>query len=169
VIFWAHYRVTGVSQPLERAFAALAFFTEARGLDRSLEIAADLNNIARTTEIRDAFELRPTANARAYAEYVFSLALRCTEADEAPEIEQAALRSASACILILPTCLVWLLGFAFSSLSSGAVAGELLALSLCSLRVAVMPTDTITHVHGEMVRWSFVSHAGSLRMRICCM
>jgi hypothetical protein len=86
-------RAGDTREALECAFAALGFFTEEHGLARSLEISADLNNIARTsTTQRDALELRPSANARAYADYIARLGLRCTEGEDPDEIETAALR-----------------------------------------------------------------------------
>lgn len=42
--------------------------------------------------LQDALELRPSANAKAYADYVAGLGLRCTEGEDAAEIESAALR-----------------------------------------------------------------------------
>lgn len=84
--------VTGDSESLDRAFAALACFGEDRGLDRSLEIAADLNNIAKVSTLKDAVELLPSPNASAYADYLCRLGLLCTEEDEPAKIEEAALR-----------------------------------------------------------------------------
>jgi hypothetical protein len=82
------------NERLHKAFAALAFFTEERGLHRSLEIAADLNNIAKASTLEHAVELRPSANSNAYKEYLLKLATTCTEEDEdhVEQIEQAALR-----------------------------------------------------------------------------
>ena len=82
------------NERLQKAFAALAFFTEERGLHRSLEIAADLNNIAKASTLEHAVELRPSANSNAYREYVMKLSTTCTEEDEdhVEQIEQAALR-----------------------------------------------------------------------------
>ena len=79
---------------LRKAFAALAFFTEEQGLHRSLEIAADLNNIAKVSTLEHAVELKPSANSNAYREYLIKLATTCTEEDESHpnQIEQAALR-----------------------------------------------------------------------------
>ena len=79
---------------LRKAFAALAFFTEEKGLHRSLEIAADLNNIAKMSTLEHAVELKPSANSNAYREYLIKLASTCTEEDEShpDQIEQAALR-----------------------------------------------------------------------------
>ena len=81
---------------LQRAFAALACFTEEKGLHRSLEIAADLNNIAKVSTLEHALELRPSANSNAYKDYLTKLATACTEEDESQpdKIEQAALRYA---------------------------------------------------------------------------
>ena len=84
--------VTGDSESLDRTFAALAFFGENWGLDRSLEIAADLNNIAKVSTLKDAVELLPSPNASAYADYLCRLGLLCTEEDEPAKIEEAALR-----------------------------------------------------------------------------
>lgn len=84
--------MTGDSESLERAFTALACFSEDRGLDRSLEIAADLNNIAKVSTLKDAVELLPSPNASAYADYLCRLGLLCTEEDEPAKIEEAALR-----------------------------------------------------------------------------
>ena len=87
------------NESLKRAFAALAFFTETRGLHRSLEIAADLNSIAKVSTLEHAIELRPSANSNAYKEYLLKLAESCTEKDVShPEqIEEAALRYNDIC------------------------------------------------------------------------
>ena len=84
--------MTGNGESLDRAFGALACFGEDRGLDRSLEIAADLNNIAKVSTLKDAVELLPSPNASAYADYLCRLGLLCTEEDEPAKIEEAALR-----------------------------------------------------------------------------
>ena len=84
--------MAGDSELLERVFTALGCFSEERGLDRSLEIAADLNNIAKASTLTEPIELAPSPNAQAYADYLCRLGLLCTEEDEAAEIEEAALR-----------------------------------------------------------------------------
>lgn len=83
---------TGVSESLGKVFKALECFAEERGLDRSLEIAADLNNIAKASTLSEPVELSPSPNAQTYADYLCRLGLLCTEEDEAAEIEEAALR-----------------------------------------------------------------------------
>lgn len=87
------------NESLKRAFAALAFFTETKGLHRSLEIAADLNSIAKVSTLEHAIELKPSANSNAYKEYLVKLAESCTEEDVShPEqIEEAALRYNDMC------------------------------------------------------------------------
>ena len=64
---------------------------------RSLEIAADLNNLAKASTLGAVpMQLQPTANAAAYADYVARLGLKCTEEDAPVDIEAAALRHAAA-------------------------------------------------------------------------
>lgn len=84
------------SDRLQRAFAALALFTEERGLHRSLEIAADLNAIAKVSTLEHAIELTPSPNSNVYRDYLTRLATTCTEEDEShtEQIEAAALRCA---------------------------------------------------------------------------
>ena len=90
---------------LRKAFAALAFFTEEQGLHRSLEIAADLNSIAKVSTLEHPVELKPSANSNAYKDYLVKLASTCTEEDESrpDQIEQAALRYAllQCCFVVL--------------------------------------------------------------------
>ena len=59
---------------------------------RSLEIAADLNNMAKASDLEQGAELEPSGNAAAYADYVGRLGLLCTEEDDPGRIEDAALR-----------------------------------------------------------------------------
>lgn len=74
------------------AFGALDYFSEKRGLDRALEIAADLNNIARSsTQDREAYVLRPTVNTQAYTSYLQKLGVDCIES-ETPAREHAVLK-----------------------------------------------------------------------------
>ena len=62
---------------------------------RSLEIAADLNNLAKASTLEAVPQpLQPTANAAAYADYVGRLGVKCTEEDAPDDIEAAALRHA---------------------------------------------------------------------------
>ena len=65
-----------------------------RGPHRSLEIAADLNSMAKASRQEAPAELEPSANAAAYAGYVARLGLLCTEEDDPARIEDAALRCA---------------------------------------------------------------------------
>lgn len=87
-----HALHAGDSESLERVFAALSCFGEDRGLDRSLEIAADLNNMAKVSTLEHPAELSPSPNACAYAEYLCRLGLLCTEEDDTEKIEEASLR-----------------------------------------------------------------------------
>ena len=75
----------------------MSHFTEEKGLHRSLEIAADLNNIAKASTLEHAVVLKPSANSAAYREYLIRLVNTCTEEDatESDKIEDAALRCAA--------------------------------------------------------------------------
>ena len=90
---------------LRKAFAALSHFTEEKGLHRSLEIAADLNNIAKASTLDHAVVLKPSANSNAYREYLIRLVNTCTEEDESEpdKIEEAALRCASVVAKCFPS------------------------------------------------------------------
>lgn len=93
--------LAGGSERLRSAFEALGCFAEAAGLDRSLEIAADLNNLAKASQVESGpVQLAPTGNAAAYADYVARLGMKCTEEDAADDIEAAALRRASSCCML---------------------------------------------------------------------
>ncbi|KAK9817905.1 hypothetical protein WJX72_004033 [[Myrmecia] bisecta] len=74
-------------------WAALDRFTESRGLDRSLEVAADLNNLAKASSL-PAQELAPQASpqAEAYGSYVSRLGRECVEGETLAERRQAGLR-----------------------------------------------------------------------------
>lgn len=61
---------------------------------RSLEVAADLNSLAKASRLDAPAELEPSANAAAYAAYVGRLGMLCTEEDDPARIEDAALRCA---------------------------------------------------------------------------
>ncbi|KAK9906600.1 hypothetical protein WJX75_004761 [Coccomyxa subellipsoidea] len=113
-----HY---GVSESLGRVFKALECFAEERGLDRSLEIAADLNNIAKASTLSEPVELSPSPNAQTYADYLCRLGLLCTEEDEATEIEEAALRLVANAYLVHVTHLT-------TGMRIGAAAAEKLDL-----------------------------------------
>ena len=81
----------------------MGHFTEENGLHRSLEIAADLNNIAKTSTLEHAVVLKPSANSNAYREYLIRLVNTCTEEDESEseKIEEAALRCGNCDQLII--------------------------------------------------------------------
>ncbi|KAK9826825.1 hypothetical protein WJX81_004535 [Elliptochloris bilobata] len=72
-----HYGDSGSGRGV---FAALERFGEAAGLDRSLDIAADLNNIARSSTLEGPIHLVPGEDAQAYCAYLGGLSTQCMEA-----------------------------------------------------------------------------------------
>ena len=84
--------------------AALDCFSEARGLDRSLEIAADLTNIGEglrkdSSESSDGAAPGPTAAADAYGQYLRSIGQRGAESEDIRDRNQACLKYALAPLL----------------------------------------------------------------------
>ena len=76
--------------------SALECFSEARGLDRSLEIAADLNNLDHQgPDALDSSYDSPSPKAAEYAEYIGTIGHDCVEAASGEARANACLRSAN--------------------------------------------------------------------------
>ena len=72
--------------------AALACFSESRGLGRSLEIAADLTNLDAAGPNNDAEHPVPSPEPASYVEYLGRIASDCTEAADLPTRRAAILK-----------------------------------------------------------------------------
>lgn len=71
---------------------AMDCFSERRGLDRSLEIAADLNNLEPSESLPSSPPLKASPAAAAYTAYLTSLAQRASESKDSTLSQQACLR-----------------------------------------------------------------------------
>ncbi|KAL3136926.1 hypothetical protein ABBQ32_006532 [Trebouxia sp. C0010 RCD-2024] len=81
------------SKACAAAFEAVACFGESAGLDRSLQIASDLDNLAKASSITNrSFEVNPTQQAVACCEYIARLGAIAGEEQEEEYRQEAVLR-----------------------------------------------------------------------------